>query len=132
MGNVGLTVLSAFGLAFIVGILKGSSAGVDFLTAYVVEDSLSVDNLFVFLLLFNYFKVPPSLQSYCLNLGVYGAVVLRAIFIFIGLSAVKAFQPLLLFFAAFLIYASYSALAAGEDEDDDEEEPPDFVKSLSE
>jgi len=129
--NVGFTVLSAFAAAALVAVLKGGSAGLDFLTAYVVEDSLSVDNLFVFLLLFNYFKVPPSLQSLCLNLGVYGAVILRAIFIFIGLSAVKAFQPLLLFFSAFLIYASYTGLVGGDDEDEeDKEKPPEFVTKV--
>lgn len=129
--NVGLTVAASLVLAVGFAVVKGPSAGLDFATAYIVEDSLSVDNLFVFLLLFKFFKVPPLLQTYCLNLGIYGAVILRGLFIFVGLAAVKAFQPLLLFFAAFLVYASYTALASGEDEDDDEG-PPDFVNSLSE
>jgi len=122
--NVALTV--AVTLAFAAGLflVRGPVSGLDFLTGYVVEDSLSVDNLFVFLALFKYFKVPPALQSFCLNLGIYGAVVLRAAFIFAGLAAVQAFRPLLLFFAAFLIYASYQTLSAGEDDDDEEEEGP--------
>lgn len=129
--NVGVTVASALALAAVIGVALGWNNAADFLTAYVVEDSLSVDNLFVFLLLFNYFKVPPSLQSYCLNLGIYGAVVLRAFFIFVGLSAVKAFQPLLLFFAAFLIYASYTGLTEGDDDEEEGEgEPPEFVQGV--
>jgi len=120
--NVGGTVVLSLGVAAAIFFFKGASSGLDFLTGYVVEDSLSVDNLFVFLALFKYFKIPPSLQAYCLNLGIYGAVVLRAIFIFAGLSAVQAFRPLLLGFAAFLMYASYTALFGDEDDDDDDDD----------
>jgi len=95
-----------------------------------VEDSLSIDNLFVFLLLFQSFKVPTRLQSLCLNLGIYGAVVLRAVFIFAGLAAVESFKPLLLFFAAFLVYSSFSALTKSEDEDDEDAGPPELVQNI--
>jgi len=120
--NVGTTVVFSFGVAFLIFLFKGTESGVDFLTAYFVEDSLSVDNLFVFLALFKYFKVPPALQSYCLNVGIYGAVVLRALFIFAGLAAVQAFKPLLLAFAAFLIFASFKTLSANDDDEDEDEE----------
>jgi len=119
--NVALTLVPAFALAVGFFYFKGPSSGLDFLTGYIVEDSLSVDNLFVFLLLFKYFKVPPGLQNFCLNVGIYGAVVLRAIFIFLGLAAIKAFEPLLLIFSGFLVYSSFKALTAG---DDDEDEGP--------
>jgi TerC family integral membrane protein len=119
------TGLLAAGLAY----FKGASSGLDFLTAYVVEDSLSVDNLFVFLVLFKYFKVPPLLQTFCLNVGIFGAVVLRAFFIFAGLAAVKSFQPVLIVFALFLIYSAYNLLA-GEEEDDEEEGVPDLVQGI--
>ena len=71
--------LVAATFAFDLGIyaFKGSEAAFDFLTAYFVEDSLSVDNLFVFLLLFRYFKVPPQLVDICLNYGITGSIVLR-------------------------------------------------------
>jgi len=114
-----------------IGVAKGLPSALDFATGFLVEDSLSVDNLFVFLVLFRYFRIPPSLQTYCLNVGIYGAVVLRALCIFAGLVALKAFQPLLLVFAAFLIYSSYQSLIPSGDEDDDESEaPPEVVQQL--
>jgi len=114
-------LLVAATLAFDVGILafKGSGAAFDFLTAYIVEDSLSVDNLFVFLLLFRYFKVPPQLVDICLNYGITGSILLRGIFIFAGLAAVSAFTPLLAGFSAFLLFSSYQLLAGGGDDDDE-------------
>jgi len=122
LSNVGQTVVLSLAVAAAIVIFKGASSGFDFLTAYVVEDSLSVDNLFVFLTLFKYFKVPPALQSYCLNLGIWGAVILRAVFIFAGLAAVQSFRPLLLGFAGFLIFASYQGLTEEDDDEDDEED----------
>jgi len=115
-------LLVAATLAFDVGIfaVSGPGAAFDFLTAYVVEDSLSVDNLFVFLLIFRYFKVPPQLVDICLNYGITGSIILRGVFIFAGLAAVQAFQPLLLGFSAFLLFSSYTLLAGGGDDDDDE------------
>jgi TerC family integral membrane protein len=75
--------------------------------------------------------VPPNLQSYCLNVVIWGAVILRGVFIFLGLQAIETFRPLLLFFAAFLIYASYQGLASDDDDDDDEEEEvPEFVANI--
>ena len=82
---------------------QGSEAAFDFLTAYFVEDSLSVDNLFVFLLLFRYFKVPPQLVDICLNYGISGSILLRGVFIFAGLAAVGVFAPVLLGFSVFLL-----------------------------
>jgi len=97
----------------------------------VVEDSLSVDNIFVFLTLFKYFKVPPSLQMYCLNLGIIGAVILRAFFIFAGLAAVKTFEPLMLVFSAILLYSSWTVLFSSDDEGEDEDgDVPEVVQNL--
>ena len=125
--------LLAATLAFDAGIffLKGGTAAFDFLTAYIVEDSLSVDNLFVFLLIFRYFKVPPQLVDACLNYGITGSILLRGIFIFAGLAAVKAFSPLLLGFSGFLIFSSYRLLVA-DDEEDDSIELPQIVVDLLE
>merc|ERR1740133_642771 len=78
------------------GYLVAATFAFDLLTAYFVEDSLSVDNLFVFLLLFRYFKVPPQLVDICLNYGITGSIVLRGIFIFAGLAAASVFAPVLL------------------------------------
>mmetsp|Transcript_18948 Transcript_18948/g.48480 ORF Transcript_18948/g.48480 Transcript_18948/m.48480 type:complete len:417 (-) Transcript_18948:608-1858(-) len=124
-------LLIAATLAFDAGVFffKGGTAAFDFLTAYAVEDSLSVDNLFVFLLIFRYFKVPPQLVDTCLNYGITGSIVLRGFFIFAGLAAVQAFNPLLLFFSAFLIFSSYQLLT-GEDAEEEEAELPQFVVDL--
>jgi len=123
------TVVAGLGFAY----YKGPSAGFDFATAYIVEDSLSVDNLFVFLIIFKYFKVPPALQKKCLDLGIYGAVILRALFIYAGIAAVNSFKPVLLVFAVILLYASFAALTASEeDEEEEEEEPPEVIKDIVE
>ena len=89
-------LLLAATLAFDAGIYLslGGKAAADFLTAYVVEDSLSVDNLFVFLLIFRYFKVPPQLVDTCLNYGITGSILLRGVAIFTGVAAVQSrLQP---------------------------------------
>lgn len=128
--------LIAATLVFAIGIYfyKGSPDAFDFLTGYVIEDSLSVDNLFVFLLIFRYFKVPPQLVDVCLNYGIAGSIVLRGVFIFAGLAAVQQFQPILLGFSVFLLFSSYQMLAGddadGDDEDDEDEAPPEIITDL--
>jgi len=126
-------LLVAATLAFDAGVLafQGGTAAFDFLTAYVVEDSLSVDNLFVFLLIFRYFKVPPQLVDICLNYGIAGSIVLRGLFIFAGLAAVDAFRPLLLGFSAFLLFSSYQLLSDADGDDDDDELPEAVVQLLA-
>lgn len=125
-------ILVGLTLAFDAGIyaFKGSEAAFDFLTAYFVEDSLSVDNLFVFLLLFRYFKVPPQLVDICLNYGITGSILLRGVFIFAGLAAASVFKPVLLGFSFFLIASSYSMLAGGGEDEDDDDAPPELVTGL--
>jgi len=75
-----------------------------FLTGYVLEKALAVDNLFVFLMLFNYFAVPPERQQRVLIYGVIGAIVLRAMMIFIGAALVARFHWVLYFFGLFLLF----------------------------
>jgi len=123
-------LLVAATLVFGGGILatRGPADAFDFFTAYVVEDSLSVDNLFVFLLLFRYFNVPPQLVDTCLNYGIGGSIVLRGLFIYAGLAAANAFAPLNLIFSGFLLFSSYQLLVGG-DEDEDEE-PPEVILTV--
>ena len=71
---------------------KGAPKALEFLTAYLVEESLSVDNLFVFLLIFSYFAVPAQYQHNCLFWGILGAMVLRAVFIVGGVALIQAFH----------------------------------------
>lgn len=127
-----LALIPALILAVAFTITKGTTAGLDFVAGYLIEDSLSVDNLFVFLIVFRYFKVPPELQKVCLDLGIYGAVILRALFIFLGLAVVNSFKPVLLIFSAILLYSAFSALFGGEEEEDGEDAdvPPGFIQGI--
>lgn len=85
-----------------------------FLTGYLIEMSLSIDNLFVFLLIFSYFKVPKKYQHRVLFWGIFMALVLRLVMIFAGAELVEQFHWLLYFFGAFLIYTGVKMF--GEDE----------------
>lgn len=82
---------------------KGEKAAFEFLTGYLIEESLSVDNLFVFMLIFNYFKVPPEHQRKVLFWGIIGALVLRAVFIIVGVSLINQFQFTIYILGAFLV-----------------------------
>ena len=82
----------------------GTQAALEFLTGYLVEKSLSMDNIFVFLMIFSYFGVKPMYQHKVLFWGIVGAVVMRAIFIFAGITLIKLFHPIIYVFGAFLIF----------------------------
>ena len=82
-----------------------------------MEKSLAVDNLFVFLMIFSYFKVPPQYQHRVLLYGVFGAIVLRAIMIFIGAVLVSRFEWILYIFGAFLLYTGIKMVKQGGDEE---------------
>ncbi|HLV02849.1 MAG TPA: TerC family protein [Acidobacteriota bacterium] len=85
----------------------GSTAGLEFLTGYLIELALSVDNIFVFALIFSYFKVPARFQHRVLFWGILGALVMRGTMIGVGVYLVKQFHWLLYIFGAFLIYTGY-------------------------
>jgi len=101
--------------------IYGSEVGEEFFAGYLLEQSLSVDNLFVFLLLFEYFKVPQQYQDRVLNWGIYGAVVMRATMISLGAVALAEFHPILLVFASVLLYGSVSFFLGNGEDDDDED-----------
>jgi len=82
---------------------KGGEAGLDFFTGYVIEYSLSVDNIFVFVLIFNYFRVPPTFQHRVLVWGILGALVMRGVMIWLGVTLVERFHFVLYIFGAFLV-----------------------------
>ncbi|MGL5808541.1 MAG: TerC family protein [Nocardioides sp.] len=88
----------------------GSERGLEYLTGYVVEKSLSVDNLFVFLLLLGAFAVPPELRQRVLLWGIIGALVLRGIFIALGAAALAAFDWVFLLFGAILVITGLKIL----------------------
>jgi TerC family integral membrane protein len=88
----------------------------EFTTAYLVEESLSIDNLFVFLLIFRFFKVPQQLQRKALLWGIFGAIIMRAIFIAAGLALLHRFHWVIYIFGAIILYAGFKLLFQKETE----------------
>ncbi|HEY3929731.1 MAG TPA: TerC/Alx family metal homeostasis membrane protein, partial [Candidatus Koribacter sp.] len=85
--------------------LSNGTLSLQFVTGYIIELSLSVDNLFVFLLLFRFFHVPGELQKKVLTWGILGALVMRATFILVGVALIRRFEWITYIFGAFLVYA---------------------------
>ena len=100
-----------------------NAKAVEFLTGYVIEKSLSVDNVFVFLMIFSAFHIAPELQRRVLLYGVLGAIVLRAIMILAGAWVVSEFNWVLYFFGAFLVITGVRMLVMAEKEPDLEKNP---------
>jgi tellurite resistance protein TerC len=117
---VGLSLI----FAVVVWFTLGSGAAVDFTTAWLLEKSLSVDNLFVFALIFAYFKVPREYQHRVLFYGVIGALVFRGIFLAAGVAIVTKFTAVLFVFGAILVYSAIKMLK-------DDQESMDPGKSIA-
>ena len=110
----------ALALAFAVIILywRGQEDFMLFLTGYVIEKSLSVDNLFVFLLIFGFFKIPNQYQHKVLFYGILGALIMRAFFIWAGIAILTKFEWVIYIFGAFLVYSGVKMLMPHGDEHD--------------
>jgi len=109
-------------LAFNAGIyfVQGEQKALEFLTGYLIEKSLSVDNLFVFIMIFTVFGVRGELQARVLKWGILGALIMRVIFIFLGAELLERFQWLFYIFGAVLIYTAIKmAFGANEEMDPD-------------
>lgn len=85
----------------------GKQKALEFMAGYLIELSLSVDNIFVFLLIFSYFKIPLKEQSKMLFWGILGAQLMRAIFIFLGVALLNKFQWLMYIFGSFLMFTGF-------------------------
>jgi len=94
----------------------GKTKALEFLTGYVIEYSLSVDNIFVFILIFTYFSVKPQYQHKILFWGILGALVMRGIFIFAGVTLINRFHWIILVFGAFLVITGIKMLIQKEAE----------------
>lgn len=88
----------------LVWVLLGAEKGMEFLTAYLIEESLSLDNMFVFIMIFSYFAVPAEYQPRILHWGILGAVVMRLIFIVAGIALLERFHWMIYFFGAVLVF----------------------------
>ena len=105
-------------LMFNVGVyfVMGKAQALDFFTAYVLEKSLSVDNLFVFIMIFGYFNIAPKFQHRVLFWGIFGALIMRAVFIFAGVALIQQFSWIMYIFGAFLIYTGlHMVIGKGDD-----------------
>lgn len=118
LGWTAFWVTLSFCFAGAVYYQMGQDQAVMFLTAYLVEQSLSVDNLFVFLLVFGSFKIPPILQHRVLFWGIIGALVMRAVCIGVGVVALQKFTWLVYIFGAILIYGGIKTALGKEDDDE--------------
>lgn len=94
----------------------------EFITGYLLEKSLAIDNVFVWLMIFGAFAIPPALQRRVLLYGVLGAIVLRTIFIFAGAWLIQEFSWILYIFGAFLVYTGFKFLKGSPDEESDIED----------
>ncbi|SFN11759.1 tellurite resistance protein TerC [Streptomyces sp. cf124] len=106
----GLWVSLALIFGATVFLVLGTTAGTEYMTAWLLEKSLSVDNLFVFAVIFAYFKVPRAYQHRVLFFGVIGALVFRGIFLSLGVAVVSRFTAVLFAFAGVLFYSTYKLL----------------------
>lgn len=95
---------------------QGGTAAGEYLAGYLIEKSLSIDNVFVWAVIFNYFGVPRAYQFRVLFWGIFGALVLRAIFIFAGVALIESFDWILYVFGAFLIYTAVKIARHGDAE----------------
>lgn len=111
-----LACTSVFALGLYIS--QGPGPAIEFCTGFLVEESLSVDNLFVFLLIFEFFQVPQAYQNRVLKWGFIGAVVLRFIFIALGAVAISQFRSVLLLFSGILFFSGYKILTKGDEKPD--------------
>lgn len=115
-----VTTSAAAGFGLVLGMLKGRQSAMEYASGYLVELSLSVDNLFVFIMLFEYFKVPAEYTQRVLGWGIAGAVFMRGLMIVAGVAVVKRFRWMTLLFAAILLLSSIKLLMESADGDDDD------------
>jgi tellurite resistance protein TerC len=114
---VSLAVVFGVGMA----VTAGGAHSLDFFTGWIVEYSMSMDNLFVFILILGSFAVPPEHRQRVLLVGIALALVFRGIFIAVGAAAVNAFAGVFYLFGAFLIYTAYKLMASHDDDDGHQE-----------
>ena len=105
-----LWIALALGFGYVLGRVFGAERGFEYLTGYVVEKALSVDNLFVFLLIFRTFEVPDNVQHRVLEWGILGALLMRGAMILFGAALVSRFDWILPLFGLFLVYAGLHML----------------------
>ncbi|CAN0926762.1 Thylakoid membrane protein TERC, chloroplastic [Linum grandiflorum] len=117
--TVVLCVSSAVAFGIGIGLKEGVGKASEFFAGYLLEQSLSVDNLFVFVLIFNYFKVPLMYQNRVLSYGIAGAIIFRLSLILLGTVTLQRFEAVNLLLAGILLYSSFKLLFVSEEDDTD-------------
>ncbi|XP_022143940.1 thylakoid membrane protein TERC, chloroplastic isoform X2 [Momordica charantia] len=117
--NVALCVATAVAFGIGLGLKDGPGKASEFYAGYLLEQSLSVDNLFVFVLIFKYFKVPIEYQNRVLTYGISGAIVFRLTIILLGTATLQRFEAVNLLLAAILLYSSFQLFGSEEEDDTD-------------
>lgn len=120
-GALGWTVtwvMVAAGFGGWVASQAGAERGLEFATGYLLELALSVDNIFVFVLLFRTYAVPEAYRHRVLFWGILGAVIMRGIFVALGATLIARFEPILYVFGALLVYTGVKLLRKGDEEED--------------
>lgn len=112
--GVWITTALLFNLFIYLYLENGHQKALEFLTGYIIEKSLSVDNLFVFLMIFSVMDIKPENQPHILKWGILSAIVFRIIFIFAGVALINLFHPIIYVFAIILLLASYKMAFGGE------------------
>ena len=123
LGWSSMWVALAAAFAVLVYFWHGRPVALEFVTGYVIELSLSVDNLFVFLVIFRYFRVPAEQQHKVLFWGILGALVMRGIFILAGVGLIRRFHWIIYVFGALLVYSGIRLFREGEEEIHPEKNP---------
>lgn len=107
----------ALGFFVFMWIHEGQKPALEYISSYLMEWSLSIDNIFVFIMIFNAFAVKEKNYSRVLLIGIFMAIIFRILFITVGVAAVQRFQWLLLLFGAFLVYTGYKMFTSKENEE---------------
>ncbi|MDR3111767.1 MAG: TerC/Alx family metal homeostasis membrane protein [Elusimicrobiota bacterium] len=124
-------VVLALAFGGLIYIVFGQEKALEYLTGYIVEYTLSVDNMFVFLMIFSYFSIPKENQPKILLYGILGAIVLRFIFVFTGIQLINSFSWIIYIFGIILIYTAAKMIFSEEKEADLEKNMAyRFVKKL--
>ncbi len=118
---IGTALLFNAGIYFF--LTDGHQKGLEFLTGYLIEYSLSVDNLFVFLLIFKVMNVPAESQPHVLKWGILSAIIFRIVFILAGVGLINLFHPIIYVFGIILLFASYKMAFGGNETIDYERNP---------
>ncbi|MEG8947439.1 TerC/Alx family metal homeostasis membrane protein [Rosettibacter firmus] len=126
----GIWILTAllFNLLIFLFLEDGHQKALEFLAGYLIEKSLSVDNLFVFLMIFNVMNIKDVHQPHILKWGIISAIVMRIIFILAGVALIKIFHPIIYIFGILLFYAAYKMAFGNEKKIDYEKNP--FIKFI--